>query len=81
LCRAEAAPLGESSGAVLLEVGSAGETAFLVEMVRDGGAELHRKTDDEIRELIRAHGEFDLFASKVIQEACERERDARCMRA
>ena len=33
LCRAETAPLGESGGAVGLEEGSAGETAFLVEMV------------------------------------------------
>jgi hypothetical protein len=45
------------------------------------GLELHAKTDDEIRELIKQHGEIDMFASKVIQEACERELDARWMRA
>lgn len=39
LCRAETAPLGESGCAVGLEDGSAGETAFLVEMVRDGGVD------------------------------------------
>jgi hypothetical protein len=44
------------------------------------GLELHRKTDDEIRELIRAHSEIDKFASKVIQEACGRELDARWVR-
>ncbi|MEQ9422082.1 MAG: hypothetical protein RIF37_14560, partial [Rhodospirillaceae bacterium] len=32
LCRADTAPLGESGGAVDLKEGSAGETAFLVEM-------------------------------------------------
>jgi hypothetical protein len=41
------------------------------------GLELHAKTDDELRELIKQHSEIDMFASKVIQEACERELDAR----
>jgi hypothetical protein len=35
-CHAETTPLGESGGAVLLENVSAGEAAFLVEMVEDG---------------------------------------------
>src|SRR6056297_2243372 len=35
LPRTETAPLGESGGAVLLEEGSAGEAAFLIEVVRD----------------------------------------------
>jgi hypothetical protein len=41
------------------------------------GLELNAKTDDELRELIREHSEIDVFASRVIQEACERELDRR----
>ena len=37
LCRTKLAPLGESSGAVELEILSAVEGAFLVEMVADRG--------------------------------------------
>lgn len=44
------------------------------------GLELHTKTDDEIHALIREHGAIDMFASKVIQEACERELDNRWMK-
>lgn len=39
LCHAKAAPLCKSGGAVLLENGSGGETAFGVEMVGDGGVD------------------------------------------
>jgi len=39
LSRAETAPLSESGGAFGLEEGSAGEAAFLVEMVEDGGVD------------------------------------------
>jgi hypothetical protein len=38
-CLAEFTPLGESGGAVGLEVLSVGEAAFLVKMVRDGGVD------------------------------------------
>ena len=39
LCRAETAPLSESSGAVGFEMISLGETALLVEVVEDGGVD------------------------------------------
>lgn len=44
------------------------------------GLELHLKTEDELRALIEAHREIDMFASKVIQEACERELDGRWLK-
>jgi len=37
LCRTELAPLGESSGTVKLEIVSAVEGTFLIEMIADGG--------------------------------------------
>lgn len=39
LCRAEIAPLGAGGGAVLLELSSAREAAFLIENVEDGGVD------------------------------------------
>ena len=40
------APLGESGGTIGLEVVSAGEAAFQVEMVRDGGVDRRRTSGD-----------------------------------
>ena len=37
LCRAKLTPLGESGGAVQLEIGSGVEAAFLIEMIEDRG--------------------------------------------
>jgi hypothetical protein len=45
------------------------------------GLELHTKTNAEIDQLIAHHSEIDMFASKVIQEACEREMDRRWVKA
>jgi hypothetical protein len=44
------------------------------------GLEMRRMTDFELRMLMEEHSEIDIFASKVIVEAAERELDCRWVR-